>query len=126
MTAVLLTYPIPQCHFPKLAQCLAALGNPGVGANYDPALAFAHRHDPVAGILALGSHLAGMHVKDVVRSGAGLSGCTEVPLGEGVLDYPALVAAAAGVEYRGPWTLAPTAGADVARELAWLGRVLRG
>jgi sugar phosphate isomerase/epimerase len=109
-----------------LAELLGRINSPGLAANYDPALAFAHRHDPAAGIAALAPHLAGFQVRDVVRAGTGLSGCTEVPLGAGVLDYPALVAAATAAEYRGDWTILPRGpGTEAADDIAWLRRLFR-
>mgnify|MGYP003344131905 CR=1 FL=1 len=51
--------------------------------------------------------IAGLHVKDVVRSGMSVSGFREVPVGEGDVDWRRLLAALASVDFYGFWTIAP-------------------
>lgn len=70
--------------------------SPWVGVCFDPANSAALRRDPVRDVHLLGPNILHVHLKDRTAAGDGS------PLGGGILDTPAVLAALAALGYAGP------------------------
>src|SRR5205085_3647820 len=94
------------------------VGRMNLGVNFDPANFLLYDTDePLAALDRLAPLVWGVHCKDAVRpSQPGTLG-TEVPLGRGAVDFPALLGRLAAHGYRGPLVIerehGPTVLADV-------------
>jgi sugar phosphate isomerase/epimerase len=76
-----------------LLALLAELERPAVGVNFDPANMLLYgTGDPVAALRALAPRVLQVHLKDARRSGVPGEWGTEVPLGQGEVDWPAFFA----------------------------------
>jgi sugar phosphate isomerase/epimerase len=76
-----------------LLEILAELERPAVGVNFDPANMLLYgTGDPVAALRALAPRVLQVHLKDARRSGVPGEWGTEVPLGQGEVDWPAFFA----------------------------------
>lgn len=84
----------------RLAEFLKETNLFGLAVNFDPANLFARGHDIYDAVGQLYQWIAGVHVKDVVRSG-GISGVTEVPVGKGDLDWEVILGRLLETEYTG-------------------------
>ncbi len=103
----------------QLLHLIEAAGAPHLGVYYDPGNGASMKQDPAAEIRQIGSrYMALMHAKDPGGN----------YLGEGSLDWPAVVAAIREIGYDGWQTLETPATDDppaaAARNLAFLRRVL--
>lgn len=77
-----------------LAECLAELDRPSVGVNFDPANMILYAAgDPVAAIRLLAPWVRQVHVKDARPSGTPGEWGSEVPAGEGAVDWTSFLAA---------------------------------
>jgi len=77
-----------------LAHALDELGDPSIGVNFDPANMILYgMGDPVAAIRLLGPWVRQVHVKDALPSDAAGAWGSEVPAGEGGVDWTAFLAA---------------------------------
>lgn len=98
----------------RLLGLIEAAGAPHLGVYYDPGNGLGLGQDPAAEIRQIGRHMALMHAKD--------PGGTY--LGEGKLDWPAVIAAIRDIGYDGWQTLETPATEDpttaAARNLAFL------
>jgi sugar phosphate isomerase/epimerase len=106
-----------------LAEVIGPLDNPALGVNYDAANLILRGDDPVAGVEPLAGRIVYVHAKDAVAGGEG--GGRIVPLGEGQLDYPALLGALEDAGYDGTHCIesrAPDRVADAAAAVAFLKR----
>ncbi|HOT93374.1 MAG TPA: sugar phosphate isomerase/epimerase [Anaerolineae bacterium] len=81
---------------PEQVHSLAALGVP-LGFTFDSFQAGETPTDPVALIQTMGAQLTTVHLADYAPVGP-----RHLPLGAGVLDWPAILRALHGVGYRGP------------------------
>ena len=78
-----------------LIEVLEAVGRADVGVNFDPANMILYAMgDPVAAIERLGPFVRQIHVKDALPTTMPGTWGTEVPVGEGAVDWPAFLAAA--------------------------------
>jgi sugar phosphate isomerase/epimerase len=76
-----------------LLAVLAELERPEVGVNFDPANMLLYgTGDPVAALRALAPRVLQVHLKDALRSNVPGEWGTEVPLGQGAVDWPAFFA----------------------------------
>lgn len=77
-----------------LAELLAELGDTGVGVNFDPANMILYgMGDPVQALRRLAPWVRQVHIKDAVASERPGEWGTEVPVGEGDVDWAAFFAA---------------------------------
>ncbi|MHC5210294.1 MAG: sugar phosphate isomerase/epimerase family protein [Planctomycetota bacterium] len=75
-----------------LLAVLTDLARPTLGVNFDPANMLLYgTGDPVEALAALRPHVLQMHVKDARSSGVAETWGTEVPVGEGEVDWPAVL-----------------------------------
>jgi L-ribulose-5-phosphate 3-epimerase len=73
---------------------LDRLGQPNVGANFDPANMILYaKGDPVESVRALMGYVRQVHVKDAVRTQTPGEWGEEVPVGTGQVDWPAFFTA---------------------------------
>lgn len=87
-----------------LARLLAALPAGTLAVALNPGNLIVNGFSPAEAIAAVGTQIAYVRAKDGVRDltqGRGV----EVPLGRGVADFPALLGAMEGFDYRGYWTI---------------------
>jgi L-ribulose-5-phosphate 3-epimerase len=78
-----------------LVAVLEAIGRDDVGVNFDPANMILYAMgDPVAAIERLGPFVRQIHVKDALPTTEPGTWGTEVPVGEGAVDWTAFLAAA--------------------------------
>lgn len=80
-----------------LSRALTALSRERVGVNFDPGnLILYGSGDPVAALLALAPRVIQVHIKDALPAREEGSWGTEVPVGEGAVDWAALLSALRG------------------------------
>ncbi|MEE8155114.1 MAG: sugar phosphate isomerase/epimerase [Phycisphaerales bacterium] len=73
-----------------LVDALDDLGCPNVGVNFDPANMILYgKGDPIDALRLLGPHVVQVHVKDAVPTTTPGTWGTEVPVGEGAVDWQA-------------------------------------
>lgn len=81
-----------------LADCLAELDRPSVGVNFDPANMILYgAGDPVEAIRRLAPWVRQVHVKDALPAATPGTWGSEVPAGEGAVDWTAFLAAVRGL-----------------------------
>lgn len=86
-----------------LLRFLRDVGRPNLAVNFDPAnLVLYGTDEPLAALDLLGPHVRGVHCKDALPPTRPDALGTEVPLGQGVVDFPALLARLAALGYDGP------------------------
>ncbi|HEV8637473.1 MAG TPA: sugar phosphate isomerase/epimerase family protein [Chloroflexota bacterium] len=79
---------------------------PGLGVNLDPAnLLMYGKANPVDALDLIGTHVRGVHAKDGEYPTNGRELGRERPLGEGRVDFPALIARLKGLGYAGALTI---------------------
>jgi len=88
----------------KAAQTLSAIAHPAVGMNFDTANVYYYNEnvDAVEEIKKVARWVRSVHVKDTT---GGFKDASFPNVGEGVVDYPGIMAALAAVDFAGPWTL---------------------
>jgi sugar phosphate isomerase/epimerase len=113
-----------------LRQFIADIGRPNVRVNFDPAN-FLHygTDDPMAALELLGPLIGGVHCKDALPpTEPGRMG-TDVPLGQGRVDFRRMVAQLRAFDYRGPLILererGPNVRADLDHGRSYLQTILR-
>jgi sugar phosphate isomerase/epimerase len=112
-----------------LVRFLRDLERPNVGVNFDPANFVLYGTDePLAALDKLGPFVRGVHCKDAIRSQRpGMLG-TEVPIGQGEVDFPALLRRLGEHGYRGALVIerehGPTVLADVLAARSYLQELL--
>ena len=87
-----------------LARLIAALPAGSIGVDLDPGNLLVNGFSPAEAIEALGSHIVHVHATDGVPDRAGGRG-TEVALGRGMADFPALLGKLEEHNYRGYLTI---------------------
>jgi len=75
------------------------IGDEAVGAYYDVGNAAAQGYDCAADIRVLGASIYGVHIKDRIRNGG------SVPLGQGGVDFPAVLGTLYDIAYHGALVL---------------------
>ncbi|MCH2141564.1 MAG: sugar phosphate isomerase/epimerase [Phycisphaerales bacterium] len=79
----------------SLLDVLAALDHPGVGINFDPANMLLYGSgDPIEAMRLLSPYIMGLHLKDAVPSSVPGTWGTEMPLGQGAVDWDSFFALA--------------------------------
>lgn len=104
---------------------------PNLGVNFDPAnLLLYNTDEPLPALERLAAHVRGVHCKDALRpQQTGVLG-KEVPIGQGDVDFPALIGRLRAIGYRGPLVIerehGPNAVADVLAAREYLGKLVGG
>lgn len=110
-----------------MANFLARFDTGGLGANFDPANLLMHGFPVDASLRALGSRIVHVHAKDA-RQASASRGAQEVALGNGDIDWLALLGGLEEIEYRGWLTLERESGdrraADIAAGVAFIRRFM--
>jgi sugar phosphate isomerase/epimerase len=99
-----------------LQRLLQALPAGLIGVDLDPGELAMNGYSPLEAVERLGTHILHVHARDGVRDPARGRG-TEVELGQGEVDFPALLGALEERDYRGFFTLQRTAGTDPVLEI---------
>jgi sugar phosphate isomerase/epimerase len=116
-----------------LAQFLDALearGARNVGINFDPAnMILYDKGDPIASLRKLLPRARQVHIKDAVRAAKPGTWGTEVPIGEGQVDWAAFIETLAGGDFRGHLVIEREAGqdraGDVRKAIDRLGKIMQ-
>ncbi len=75
-----------------LEAALAELNHPAIGVNFDPAnMILYDMGEPVAALRRLAPHVVQIHIKDAVRTTQPGTWGTEVPVGQGEVDFAGLL-----------------------------------
>jgi sugar phosphate isomerase/epimerase len=101
----------------QLGKLVAALPGGSLAVNFNPGNLITNGFSPLDAIAALGPHIMHIHAKDGVRDLARGRG-SDVPLGRGSVDFPALLAALEDYQYRGFLTIERDAAEDPVAEFA--------
>jgi sugar phosphate isomerase/epimerase len=96
-----------------LDRVLDELDRPNVGVNFDPAnMILYSKGDPVAALERLAPRVVQVHVKDALPTDTPGTWGTEVPVGDGAVDWPRFVAVARAIEPAVEFVIEREAGAD--------------
>jgi hexulose-6-phosphate isomerase len=98
-----------------LLEIVTRVDSPACQVYYDVGNAAHQGADPVAGIRRLGSQLAMVHVKDFCRTEARRE---TVVIGDGVIDWGAVIGALSDIDYEGFLTLEVPGTAETADDIA--------
>jgi sugar phosphate isomerase/epimerase len=113
-----------------LLRAILDVGLDNVGVNFDMAnLIMYGKADPVAAVDILGPHIQGVHAKDGLYPTDPKQLGQEVPIGQGKVDFPAVIAKLEKIGYRNPLTIEREIGgakqtADVLAAKAYLEKLL--
>jgi sugar phosphate isomerase/epimerase len=107
-----------------LARLLAELPEGAIGVDLNPANLIINGFSPLEVIGAVGPAILHVHATDAVWEGAAGRGAPALP-GQGMADFPALLAALDEHDYRGYFTVAHRGGGDATDEIARAIRYLR-
>jgi L-ribulose-5-phosphate 3-epimerase len=89
-----------------LLRFLIDVGRANVGVNFDPANFVLYGSDePLKAVEILGPWVRGVHCKGALPPAAPGKLGTEVPLAQGVVDFPRLLQRLVAFGYRGPWII---------------------
>ena len=89
-----------------LLRCIQDIGLPNLGINLDPAnLLMYGNANPLDALDIFGKYVRDVHAKDGEYPVDGYELGVEKPLGEGRVNFPALVAKLKSLHYRGPLTI---------------------
>jgi len=102
-----------------LVEFLKRLNSPAVKVNYDPANLCYNGFDHLGGVVILRNYIVHTHAKDYKKGGS------EMPLGQGEVDYPKYLAALDAAGYRGFLTIERESGEDVVGDMAAALKYLR-
>jgi L-ribulose-5-phosphate 3-epimerase len=100
-----------------LAEFLRQVDSPGAKVNFDPANLCMNRFDHLDGVRALRDFIVHTHAKDGVPEGEN-GGPQEVPLGQGVVEFPDYLAVLREVGYDGYLTIERECGDDPVTDIA--------
>lgn len=96
-----------------LVEALDDLGCPNVGVNFDPANMILYgKGDPIEALRLIGPHVMQVHVKDAVPTTTPGTWGTEVPVGEGAVDWQAFFEVALALDPPVNFIIEREAGAD--------------
>ncbi len=107
-----------------LVRLLTALPEGTLGIDFNPGNLVVAGHSPQEACMALGRWVLHVHVTDAIRGYSPGSG-TPVPLGQGEVDFPALLGALEGLNYRGYWTISTDQSGDPLNQAAAAVQYLR-
>ncbi len=99
-----------------LQRLLQALPSGLIGVDLDPGELVINGYSPLEAVEQLGPHILHVHARDGVRDAARGRG-VEVELGQGAVDFPALLGALEERDYRGFFTVQRTAGIEPVLEV---------
>ena len=86
-----------------LLEFIRRVDRPNLGVNFDPANFLLYGTDePLAALATLAPYIRGVHCKDAISSGVPDRLGEEVPLGEGEVNFPALLERLRGLGFQGP------------------------
>lgn len=85
----------------RLAQFLKEMDLYGLSVDYDPANLLARGFDIYEGVYQLHPWIAGVHIKDISRTGTTITGAEEVTVGTGEIDWELLLGRLHEIEYTG-------------------------
>lgn len=89
-----------------MLRCFEDIGTDNLGVNLDPAnLILYGKANPVDALYVIGKYIMDVHGKDGKYPTNGRELGVETPLGEGHVDYPALIAGLKKLGYEGPITI---------------------
>jgi sugar phosphate isomerase/epimerase len=89
-----------------LLRTIEAIGTDNLGINLDPAnLILYGKGNPVDALDVIGKYVRGVHAKDGLYPTSGLNLGLEMPLGQGAVNFPALVAKLKALGYSGSLTI---------------------
>lgn len=89
-----------------LMRTIEEVGLDNLGINLDPAnLLLYGKANPCDAVYIFGSRVRGVHVKDGMYPTDGRNLGKEMPVGEGLVDFPRLVGKLAEHGFRGPWII---------------------
>jgi sugar phosphate isomerase/epimerase len=101
-----------------LLEFIRRVGRPNLAVNFDPANFLLYgTGDPLAALDALATYVRGVHCKDAISSGVADRLGEEVPLGEGEVDFPAMLARLRAIGFRGPLVIERESGPDRLRDI---------
>ncbi|MDD3725980.1 MAG: sugar phosphate isomerase/epimerase [Candidatus Ratteibacteria bacterium] len=112
-----------------LKKLLDTLGNPGIKVNYDPAnLVMVAGDDPVKGVYTLKDYIVHTHAKDGVKlpDENGQKRWKEMPLGEGMVNFPEYLKAMKEIGYNGFFTIEREVGENPEADIIKARDFLRG
>jgi sugar phosphate isomerase/epimerase len=114
-----------------LRRFLEDVGRPNLGVNFDPANFLLYgTDDPLPVLDALGPYVRGVHCKDALPPTEPNALGTEVPIGQGKVDFPALLRKLHALGYRAPLVIerenGPQVIADVQAARTYLERLAAG
>jgi len=97
----------------ELLQFVEAVDRPNLKVNFDPAnFLIYNTDDPLRAVAVLKDYIVGVHCKDARRPREkGVLG-SEVPLGEGEVDIPAVIARLNEFDYAGPFIIEREVGGE--------------
>lgn len=101
-----------------LVEALDDLGCPNVGVNFDPANMILYgKGDPIEALRLLGPQVVQVHVKDAVPTMTPGTWGTEVPVGDGAVDWPAFFEVALTIDPPVNFIIEREAGADPSADI---------
>ncbi len=101
-----------------LVEALDDLGCPNVGVNFDPANMILYgKGDPIDALRLLGPQVVQVHVKDAVPTTTPGTWGTEVPVGEGAVDWQAFFEVALALDPPVNFIIEREAGADPSADI---------
>ena len=101
-----------------LVEALDDLGCPNVGVNFDPANMILYgKGDPIEALRLLGPRVMQIHVKDAVPTTSPGTWGTEVPVGDGAIDWQAFFEVALALDPPVNFIIEREAGADPSADI---------
>ena len=101
-----------------LVEALDDLDRPNIGVNFDPANMILYgKGDPIEALRLLGPHVVQVHVKDAVPTTTPGTWGTEVPVGDGAVDWQAFFEVALTIDPPVNFIIEREAGADPSTDI---------
>ncbi len=101
-----------------LVEALDDLDRPNIGVNFDPANMILYgKGDPIKALRLLGPHVVQVHVKDAVPTTTPGTWGTEVPVGDGAVDWQAFFEVALALDPPVNFIIEREAGADPSTDI---------
>jgi L-ribulose-5-phosphate 3-epimerase len=103
-----------------LLEALADLDRSNVGVNFDPANMILYgKGDPVEALRLLAEHVVQIHIKDALPAEKPGTWGSEVPYGDGAVDWPAFFAVATAIRSQVNLVIEREAGDDRIADITW-------
>jgi sugar phosphate isomerase/epimerase len=101
-----------------LLEFIRRVDRPNLGVNFDPANFLLYGTDePLAALDRLAPYVRGVHCKDAIRSGVADRLGKEVPLGEGEVDFPGMLARLREIGFGIPLIIERESGPDRVKDI---------